>query len=103
MSELYLKSILCNKGIKFEHIHRLNDLFYLLDKETQKFIEEETISGLQHFAPNEKYNFKDSIEKNGNAFIETRYFYENGLSIDYLFLKVFVMVLENTSKQAFAQ
>lgn len=101
--ELYLKAMLCKKNIKFEHIHRLNDLFYLLDKDTQRFIEEETLRGLQHYFPNENYNFNDSIEKNGNAFIETRYFYENGLSIDYQFLRVFVIVLENTSKQAFVQ
>lgn len=99
--ELYLKAILCKENIKFEHIHRLNELFYLLDEDTQKFIEEDTLRGLQYYAPNENYNFKESLEKNGNAFIEMRYFYEKGLSIDYLFLKVFVLVLENISKQVF--
>ena len=42
--ELYLKAILCKEDIKFEHIHRLNKLFYLLDEDTQKFIEEETLT-----------------------------------------------------------
>lgn len=101
--ELYLKAMLYKENIKFGHTHKLNDLFYLLDKETQKFIEEDTITGLKHYAPNENYCFKDSLEKNGNAFIDTRYFYENGLSIDYLFLRVFVIVLENVSKQIYKQ
>ncbi len=101
--ELYLKAMLCKENIKFNHVHRLNELFYLLDEDTQKFIEEETLRGLQHYAPNEIYNFNDVLEKNGNAFVEMRYFYENSLSIDYLFLKVFVIVLESISKQVFSQ
>lgn len=101
--ELYLKAMLYKENIKFGHTHKLNDLFYLLDKDTQQFIEEDTITGLKHYAPNENYSFKDSIEKNGNAFIETRYFYENDLSIDYLFLRVLVIVLENVSKQIYKQ
>lgn len=101
--ELYLKAMLYKENIKFGRTHKLDDLFYLLDKETQKFIEEETIRGLQHYTTNEKYDFINYLKRNGNAFIDIRYFYENSLSIDYLFLKVFVIVLENTSKQVYIQ
>ena len=99
--ELYLKAMLCKENKKFDHIHRLNDLFYLLDEHIQKLIEEETLRGLQHYNPNNKYVFKDILEKNGNAFVEVRYFYEKSLSINYLFLTIFVIVLENISKQVY--
>ena len=101
--ELYLKSILYKEQISFERVHNLDELFYLLKKETQDFIEEETINGLRHYAPNRKYDFKISLKDNGNAFVQTRYFYEKNLSIDYLFLNVFVKVLEHTSKEVYDQ
>lgn len=101
--ELYLKSILCKQNIKFEHMHKLDELFDLLDGDTQKYIEEETLRGLYRFEPNKKYVFKDSLKTNGNSFIDVRYFYEHSMSIDYLFLKVFVIVLENVSKQVYAE
>lgn len=101
--ELYIKSILFKEKIKFKRVHNLDDLFYLLDKETQEFIGEETIKGLKHYAPELEYNFKEKLKNNGDAFAQARYFYENGLSVDYLFLNVFVKVLEHTSKEIYTQ
>lgn len=101
--ELYFKAILYNEGIDFKQTHKLDELFLLLDTQTQKFIEQETISGLQHYDPKKVYDFKQTLKNNGNAFVQMRYFYEKNLSIDYLFLQVLVKVLEHTCNQVFKQ
>lgn len=99
--ELYLKSILVKNEIPFGRTHELDKLFYILDQETQALIEKETIKELKCFDPDCEYNFREILINNGNAFIEVRYFYENGFSINYSFLVAFTNALGRVSRQVY--
>lgn len=99
--ELYLKDLIYKESVQDEYVrgHKLDELYLLLSDNVKNYIKDETLEGLKTYCPNREYDFDQSLKENGNAFVEVRYFYENNIKIDYLFLTVLVEVLENISRQ----
>ena len=99
--ELYLKAIIHSVCGKVCDLHRLDELYKLIPPDIQQCIQQETLEGLKTYAPNRKYNFEETLRKNGNLFIDARYFYEKNIDADILFLNILIQVLDQVSEYVF--
>ena len=99
--ELYLKAIIDRVYGKVCEVHRLDELYDLIPSDIQQCIRQETLEGLKTYAPNKKYNFEETLRKNGNIFVDARYFYEKNIDADILFLNILIQVLDHVSKYVF--
>ncbi len=93
--ELFIKSYI---GDVYKH--DLKELFEQLDNSIQQAIIEAMI--MLYNQRNMKFNedsFWEYLERNKNAFINWRYYYQNGKNVDITFLNDFATILYNLSSK----
>lgn len=93
--ELTLKSLLKYQKHKFNNIHKIKDLFHLLDDCSQQCIRADIESRYDsEFA--KEVNFENELESHNNIFVRLRYGHEKeSTSINIMFLEKFSDALLN--------
>lgn len=92
--ELFLKSLIPKR--KLQNIHKLDELFNLLNRDNKKYIVDNVITTLSAIKNQyDESDFEADLNDTANAFVDWRYFYEKSPSINILFLNTLFNVLRN--------
>ena len=88
--ELALKALAAKNQEAVGSVHKLNELYQKINKDTQKEISAVVIAVMKETSPEySDVDFTEDLNKVAKVFIDWRYYYENSRSLNFAFLHSF--------------
>lgn len=100
--EIGLKSMILKENGSFGRIHKLDELFNILEPKYKIMIKTFVIEAMKRIVGPEHYSeekFLEDLTKNGNAFVRWRYFFEKNNEADITFLDLLHSAIKVTANE----